>query len=142
MFHWLKKLLLEHFFSLGITQTTNQNLVAEAVVQRCSVKKMFLEISQNSQENTCARVSFLIKLQTDTERSYILKNYSFQLLVYLRINPQSLNDANWRFSGLLQFQPFFGHFLLLSEKKKFNVKQANFLPSKCTSFLLRSKPVQ
>ena len=36
---------------------------AEAVAQVCSVKKMFLEISQNSQENTCARVSFLIKLQ-------------------------------------------------------------------------------
>ena len=36
----------------------------EAVVQRCSVKKMFLEISQNSQKNTCARVSFLIKLQS------------------------------------------------------------------------------
>ena len=35
----------------------------EAVVQRCSVKNVFLEISQNSQENTCARVSFLIKLQ-------------------------------------------------------------------------------
>ena len=31
--------------------------------QRCSVKKVFLEISQNSQENACARVSFLIKLQ-------------------------------------------------------------------------------
>ena len=30
----------------------------EAVFQRCSVKKGFLEISQNSQENTCARVSF------------------------------------------------------------------------------------
>ena len=29
----------------------------------CSVKKVFLEISQNSQEKTCARVSFLIKLQ-------------------------------------------------------------------------------
>ena len=26
-------------------------------------KKVFLEISQNSQKNTCARVSFLIKLQ-------------------------------------------------------------------------------
>ena len=25
----------------------------EAVVQRCSVKNTFLEISQNSQENTC-----------------------------------------------------------------------------------------
>ena len=32
----------------------------EAVAQRCSVKKVFLEISQNSQENTCARVSLLI----------------------------------------------------------------------------------
>ena len=31
--------------------------------ERCSIKKVFLEISQNSQENTCARVSFLIKLQ-------------------------------------------------------------------------------
>ena len=35
--------------------------MAEAVVQMCSVEKMFSEISQNSQENTCARVSFLIK---------------------------------------------------------------------------------
>ena len=35
----------------------------EAVVQRRSVKKLFLEVSENSQENTCARVSFLIKLQ-------------------------------------------------------------------------------
>ena len=34
----------------------------EAVARRCSVKKVFLEISQNSQENTFARVSFLIKL--------------------------------------------------------------------------------
>ena len=38
-------------------------LPSEAVVQRSSVKKMFLKVSQNSQENTCARVSFLIKLQ-------------------------------------------------------------------------------
>ena len=35
----------------------------EAIVQRCSVKKMFLQISQNLQENICGRVSFLIKLQ-------------------------------------------------------------------------------
>ena len=35
----------------------------EAVVQNCSVKKVLLEISQNSQEITCAKVSFLIKLQ-------------------------------------------------------------------------------
>ena len=30
----------------------------EAVAKRCSVKKVFLEIFQNSRENTCARVSF------------------------------------------------------------------------------------
>ena len=35
------------------------NLIIEAVVQRFSVEKEFLEISQNSQENTCARVSLL-----------------------------------------------------------------------------------
>ena len=28
----------------------------EAVAQRCSTKKIFLETSQNSQQNTCARV--------------------------------------------------------------------------------------
>ena len=36
---------------------------AEGVARRCSVKKVLLKISQNSQENTCARVSFLINLQ-------------------------------------------------------------------------------
>ena len=36
---------------------------AEEVVRKCSVKKVFLEISQNSEKNTCGRVSFLIKLQ-------------------------------------------------------------------------------
>ena len=37
-------------------------LLSEAVARRCSVKKVFLEISQNSQEKTCTRV-FLIKFQ-------------------------------------------------------------------------------
>ena len=36
---------------------------SEALVQRYSVKVVFLEISKNSQENTCVSVSFLIKLQ-------------------------------------------------------------------------------
>ena len=42
----------------------------EAVARRGSVKKWFLEISQNSQENTCARVSFLIKLQASDLNTY------------------------------------------------------------------------
>ena len=40
-------------------------IYTEAVAQRCSVKKMFWNISQNSLEKTCARVSFLIKLQAE-----------------------------------------------------------------------------
>ena len=35
----------------------------EAATRGVLCKKVFLEISQNSQENTCVRVSFLIKLQ-------------------------------------------------------------------------------
>ena len=44
-------------YYLGIIQT-------EAVFWRCSVEKVLLKISQNSQEKTCARASFLIKLHT------------------------------------------------------------------------------
>ena len=39
-------------------------VLSEAVDWRCSVKKMFLEISKNSRENNCVRVSFLIKTLT------------------------------------------------------------------------------
>ena len=35
----------------------------EATMRDFLWKKVFLEISQNSQENNCARASFLIKLQ-------------------------------------------------------------------------------
>ena len=38
-------------------RSSNQNI--EAVVQRCSVKKVFLEISQNSKQNTSAIVPFI-----------------------------------------------------------------------------------
>ena len=39
----------------------------EAVAQRCSVKNVFLEISQNSRKNTSFRVSFLIKFFIEKE---------------------------------------------------------------------------
>ena len=38
-------------------------LKSEAATAGVLKEKVFVEISQNSQENTCARVSFLIKLQ-------------------------------------------------------------------------------
>ena len=55
---------LHEYINLVQIKSLNLKIVGtEAITQRCSVKKIFLEISQNSQENTCARVSFLIKLQ-------------------------------------------------------------------------------
>ena len=40
--------------------------ISEVVTRSCSVKKVLLKISQNVQESTCARVSFIIKLQART----------------------------------------------------------------------------
>ena len=54
--------------------------VSETVIQGCSVKKVFLKILQNSQENTCARVSFLIKLLA----SFFIENLWWLLLKFSR----------------------------------------------------------
>ena len=44
----------------------------EAVIRRCSVKKVFLKISQNSEENSCVAVSFLIKLKVEFANQELL----------------------------------------------------------------------
>ena len=46
------------------------------------LEKRLLEISQNSQENTCGRVSFLIKLQTEAAPSDLSWVFSWRFLVY------------------------------------------------------------
>ena len=51
------------FLHLSFEILNENERCLEAVVQTCSCKMVFLEISQNLRENTCARVSFLIKLQ-------------------------------------------------------------------------------
>ena len=61
----------KHYFSFQLyvryaIVTGKRNLIffkREAATGGVLCKKLFLEISQNSQENTCARDSFLIKLQ-------------------------------------------------------------------------------
>ena len=47
-------------------------LYGESLAMRYSGKKGLLKISQNSQENICARVSFLVKLQAKTVKTLIL----------------------------------------------------------------------
>ena len=51
-------------------------IFSQAVVFRFSVEKVFLEFSQNSQENTCARVSFLIKLQSYFKKDTLTQVFS------------------------------------------------------------------
>ena len=46
---------------------------SEAVAQRSSIKKLFLEISQNSQENTHPKVSLLLKLQETASAGNFIK---------------------------------------------------------------------
>ena len=61
---------LEHqeFTVLNFRKLQNFDLepIPEAVTRDVLWKKVFLEISQNSPENTCARVSFFIKLQASS----------------------------------------------------------------------------
>ena len=62
---------------------TFSQIILEPDSQRCFIKKVFLKISQNSQENTCVRVSFLIKASADSGADvflwilWILKNTYF-----------------------------------------------------------------
>ena len=54
-----------YFTQWNTDDSLSQSIIfgPEAVARRFSVKNVFLKILQNSQENTCARGSFLIKLQ-------------------------------------------------------------------------------
>ena len=52
-------------------------------------EKVFLEISKNSQENTCARVSFLIKLQATwnfIKNGTLARYFSVNFAKFLRTN--------------------------------------------------------
>ena len=69
----------------------SKNVFIEAVTQKCSVKKVFLEIWQNSQETTCARVSFLIKLQASScefceisQTPFCIEHFCWLLLFLIR----------------------------------------------------------
>ena len=65
---------------------------AEADVRMCSVKKVLLEILRNSQENTCAGVSFLIKSKAAC--SFTTKKTLAQMLKTILKNWS--DGRNWR----------------------------------------------
>ena len=67
----------------------------KAVAERCSAKKVFLGISQNSQENICARVSFLIKLQVSASVCNFIKKET-DICVFLWILRTFKNNFSYR----------------------------------------------
>ena len=93
--------------------------ITEAATRGVLCKKVFLEISQNSQENTCGRVSFLINLQARPAtllkkrrwhryfpvnfakflRTTFLQNFSVRLLLQLK----SLQLKTFKINALLFF---------------------------------------
>ena len=52
-----KQLTTYDFHKKGLSQILDMGLNTETVAQRCFVKKVVLQISENSQEKTCNRVS-------------------------------------------------------------------------------------
>ena len=66
-----------HPFSTHVTFSEK----LEVVVLRGSVKKVFLEMSQNSLEDTSARASFLLKLQASGLKQKKKRDYG--LVVFL-----------------------------------------------------------
>ena len=61
-------------------------LSAEAATRGVLCKKVFLEISQNSQENTCDRVSFLIKLQAWALQFYLKRDSGTGIFLWILWN--------------------------------------------------------
>ena len=81
--------------------------------RRCSVKKLFLEILQNSQKNTCARVSFLIKLQPSGlkfSRTLFLTEHLRWLLLKLSLNMWNMNVISTIGHLKRAFFEFFGKY--------------------------------
>ena len=71
--------------------------------QRCSIKKLFLEISQNWQENTFARFSFSIKLQASIlENSY---EKIYHVALFSKVTRVSLRIYLTHFFPVFLFDP-------------------------------------
>ena len=97
----------------------------KTVIWRCSVEKVFLEISQNSHENSCARNSFLIKLQSVSGTGvflWILQNFwkhfftehlRWLLLVIMQILLQY--KSFWKVQSKMNLQHIFHHSFLLNK---------------------------
>ena len=81
--------------------------LSEATTGGVLLEKVFSEISQNSQENTCGKVSFLIKLQAEATASDLSRVFSWRFLVYF-ISTEKWDEKReipWWSSNIYFFAP-------------------------------------
>ena len=84
----LKNSCKRHFLTWSmsdICRSKKKINAAEAATRGALCKKVFLEISQNSQENACARVSLLIQLQVEP-CNYIKKESLPDVFLWILLN--------------------------------------------------------
>ena len=70
---------------------------SEAVSRRCSVKKLYLKISQNPQENTCGRVSLLMEILAQVVSCELCE--IFRNTYFYRTPPEAASDY-WFFTRI------------------------------------------
>ena len=82
-----KKVFLIHFqYSVGIDMIVKSNASSAIFNLHKQPPEVFLEISQTSQENTCARVTFLIKLQALGLQLYEKRDSSTDVFLWILQN--------------------------------------------------------
>ena len=94
-------------------------LNTEAVARSYAVKKVFLKNSGKSQENTCARVGFLMKLEEVTPGAYLIMNLQGMVVIggqrlkeggtYFKIRgiiPMKFQNCNFSLPNNSQQLPF------------------------------------
>ena len=90
---WMLSFLdLNNFFLL---MKSSANPLPETVARRCSAKKIFLNISQNSLENTCVGASFLIKYNIFFYQHvchFLLNFFYFSFLIPTNVTSSAYDD--------------------------------------------------
>ena len=92
----------------GVSDKPWQNILhAEAATRGVLWEKLFLEISENSQENTCVRVSFLIKMQASAW-NFIKKETLVQVFSseFCEICKNTCFTEHFRTTALYMTKPF------------------------------------
>ena len=94
-------------------------MFSEVVVQRCPVKKVLLESSQNSQEKSCAKVPFLINLQATSLKKETLAQAFF--CEFCKISKSTFFHRTF----LVAASVFSQNFIFHAQVKKFFISLKN-----------------